>query len=136
MGIKIIASCNCGAIQFKSTENPILQVCCHCTDCRKATKNDFSNIVFFKGKFVSVIGKLTGHEYIAESQNKTSRESCLNCGDIMFDKSEGFPGLIGVFEPRLKMPFVAQTNCHVWVKSKLPHIMVPATSKQYVKGII
>ncbi|PCI85952.1 MAG: hypothetical protein COB24_11445 [Hyphomicrobiales bacterium] len=56
--------------------------------------------------------------------------SC-KCGQAMFDKSAGFPRMLGV----VAAPFVAEPQMHGWTKSKLPHIKIPQNIKQYEKGI-
>jgi hypothetical protein len=132
---KVFASCNCGRVQFSSNKQPVLRVCCHCSDCRNTTHNDFSTIAFFKVKYVTVAGVLSRQNYVADSHNNTCREFCANCGTVMFDRSEGFPHLVGVFEETLDILFVGQVDCHVWLQSKVPHISISSDAIQYTRGM-
>ena len=135
MSFDIIASCKCGLLQFEARENAILQICCHCSDCREATGDPFSTIAFFKTKTTVVTGETRSSYYVAESGNKTERVRCSQCDSIMFDKSEGFPGLVGVLTQRIQAPFTTMPNCHVWIKSKLPQTVLPSGIKHYETGI-
>lgn len=135
MEIEISASCKCGAAQFKSDDKPILQLCCHCDDCRKATGNDFSTVVFFKLDKVNISGNLTPHIFTSDLGNKTERLFCTDCQQMMFDKSAGFPNMLGVMAEHIDLPFVAQPQMHVWTQSKLPHVKIAPDMKQYKKGI-
>ncbi len=33
----INAACKCGNVSFESIKPPIIQLCCHCSDCRDAS---------------------------------------------------------------------------------------------------
>ncbi len=135
MSLEICTSCECGAITFISAEQPVVQICCHCNDCRDATQNDYSNIAFFKLKSTQLLGDTQSKTYKADSGNATNRESCTRCGSVMFDKSVGFPGLIGVFSHQIQPPFSAKVDSHVWVQSKSPNTIISAEVAAYEKGL-
>jgi hypothetical protein len=135
MRSEIFANCECGALSFKSSEQPVLQICCHCSDCRDATQSDFSTIAFFKSKRGQVDGNIHSKFYVAESGCTTQREACSACGSMMFDKSAGFPGLIGVFSDYIQAPFKATVNSHVWVKSKTENTVISQEEITYEEGL-
>jgi len=136
MSSEIVASCSCGKVEFKSTENPVIQICCHCEDCREVTNTDYTTIVLFNSSAVTVSGKLSEYKFTAESGNQTVRESCSKCKTIMFDRSQGFPTLIGVISHQILEPFEAKPTHHIWVKSKLQHVSIPQGVKSFEKGIV
>ncbi|TQV85668.1 GFA family protein [Exilibacterium tricleocarpae] len=135
MSTKISASCGCGKIRFESSKKPMIQLCCHCADCRHASQKDYSTIAFFKVNSVQIVGQATEHRYVSDAGNQTARLACADCGVLMFDKSEGFPGLIGVMADRINAPFAVQPQYHVWVASKLSGVVIPEGSTVYEKGI-
>ena len=135
MNNQLSASCQCGAVQFQSSTNPILQLVCHCNDCREATGSPFAKTVFFKSKHCESSGPLSVREFKAESGKRTTRESCASCGSVMFDRSEGFPSLVGVMAERINAPFVFEPVCHVWTRSKQPQIDIPDNVRQYPENI-
>jgi hypothetical protein len=133
--VEINASCACGQVQFKSKDDPVIQLCCHCTDCQDALNREYAAIAFFKTKSSDVSGPIDQSNYSAESGNSTVREFCSECGTVMFDKSEGFPGLIGVMTQQINAPFEENPSCHVWVRSKLPSVSIPDGMRTHDKGI-
>lgn len=136
MTSKITGFCRCGAVQFQSVSHPILQLFCHCKDCQESTGSPYAKIAFFKSKQSEISGRLSVCTFTAESGNKTSRESCANCGSLMFDKSEGFPSLVGIMAERIVAPFIFEPLCHVWTRSKQPQIEIPIDIRQYVENIV
>ncbi len=132
---EVFANCECGALSFKSSEQPLFQICCHCSDCRAATQNDFSTIAFFKSKRGQIEGNIHSKFYVADSGSTTQREACGTCGSMMFDKSAGYPGLIGVFNEYIQAPFKAKVNSHIWVKSKTDSTIISQEDITYEEGI-
>lgn len=135
MAQDILASCNCGALKFKTTSEAVLQLVCHCADCRTATGDDFSTIVFFKNNKVEVVGEVRSLDFTSDNGNKTRRFACKKCDTMMLDKSTGFSSLIGVMAARLETPFIAAPKIHVWVQSKLEHVKIPQGVKSFKKGL-
>jgi hypothetical protein len=133
--MELEASCSCGKVSFKSTENPVIQLCCHCSDCQDALRSEYATIAFFRMDSTEVFGILEEKEYRADSGSRTVREFCSSCGAVMFDKSEGFPKLIGVMTQQMSAPFEATPKCHVWVKNKSPNVYIPSDMRQYEKAI-
>ncbi|TVZ40054.1 hypothetical protein P886_4472 [Alteromonadaceae bacterium 2753L.S.0a.02] len=135
MTVQIEAACNCGLVKFTSNKEALIQVCCHCQDCRDATKNDFSEIAFFNEKSVHIEGAVSALTYYAESGNKTTRERCSSCKTLMFDRSEGFPGIVGVVIQQMIKPFSVNIGAHVWVSSKVKQVTIPPNVKVFEKGL-
>jgi hypothetical protein len=136
MSESISARCQCGAVQFTASSQPLIQFICHCKDCQTATGLPFSGIVFFKRKHVEISGELRQQQFMANSGSKTSRDSCAQCGTVIFDRSEGFPDIIGIMQERILGDFEFLPQCHVWVKSKLDEILIPERAVLFSENII
>ncbi len=132
----ITASCQCGKLTFTASNQPLIQFVCHCKDCQIATGLPFTGLVFFKRKYVEISGELQEQHFVADSGSRTSRAACAHCGTLVFDQSEGFPGIIGVMQERILGDFEFLPHCHVWVKSKLAEILIPDGAKQFQENII
>ena len=132
---KIAASCQCGQLKFEASSDPVLELCCHCRDCQDALQEDFANIAFFKMSETLVEGELAEKIYLAASGNETCRQYCVQCETVMFDRSEGFPNLLGVMVSRLLPPFESRPTCHVYVNDKKAAVKIPEGMKQYEAGI-
>lgn len=120
-GVK--ARCDCGAVTFSAPRPPVLQLLCHCRDCQAATGAAFARLAFFSLDGATVVGAVQAQSFTAASGNATVRERCAACGTVMFDRSTGFPGLLGVIAERLSPPFVFKPVCHVWTDSGQPTLL-------------
>jgi len=132
---KITASCQCGQLKFEAESDPVLELVCHCRDCQDALQEDFASIAFFKLHETLVEGELAEKIYLAESGNETCRQYCVQCETVMFDRSEGFPNLLGVMASQLQPPFVFRTACHVYVRDRKVEVEISEGMKQYEAGI-
>ncbi|MFT5259033.1 MAG: hypothetical protein ACI9J2_002295 [Saprospiraceae bacterium] len=88
--------CLCGDIQYTVSDQPIRQAQCHCTDCKKASGTGHISQVFFKEEAVSIVGKTSFFEVIANSGNANSRYFCPRCGSRLFGRNSGRPGVVGI----------------------------------------
>ena len=118
MNPTLTGCCTCGAVHFSSQAEPVVQLICHCTDCQEATGAAFARTAFFRTKTCQIVGDLVVRRFVAASGHATTRESCSKCHALMFDRSEGFPTLVGVMADRLNAPFMFRPACHVWTRSQ------------------
>jgi hypothetical protein len=135
MPTPLVATCSCGGFRFKSESEPIFQLTCHCSQCRQVSKAPFTNLAFFKLAESEVQGKTDFHSFIADSGTKTLRETCATCGQMLLDRTEGFPQIIGIVAERIQPPYEFQARCHVWVESKCAEITVPEGVKAFARNM-
>ena len=129
------AQCRCGALRVQLASPPVLQLVCHCTDCRAVAGTPFSNFVFFRARDAQVSGEATRREFVADSGHATARECCARCGDMVIDRTAGFPKIIGIVAERIDAPFAFEPQHHVWTDSRLPGVEIPAGAKAYPGGV-
>lgn len=127
----VTASCSCGEVKFSARSEPLIQFVCHCKHCQIASGRAFAEIVFFKLKHTSITGDVDRRDFVAASGNASQRQYCSYCGDLMFDQSEGFPGIIGVMRERITSDFIFAPQCHVWVQSKREGVVIPEDVMQF-----
>ena len=134
MNTDTTASCTCGSVRFRSEARPVAQFFCHCADCRQATGGKFARVAFFRTGRSEISGRTTQAEFTARSGSRTTRESCAACGSLLFDRSEGFPMLIGVMAERIAAPFVFEPLCHVWAAGVDPSDLPDTELPRYDEG--
>jgi len=132
---KIEARCRCGQLKFESESKPVLEIVCHCLDCQDALEADYASLAFFKMSETNIEGDFAEKIYLADSGNETCRQYCDQCDTVMFDRSEGFPHLLGVNVLQLKQPFDSQPSCHVFVRDKKTTVEIAEGMKQFEMGI-
>jgi hypothetical protein len=135
MATPFVATCRCGALTFTSSRAPVVQLTCHCHQCRQASGTPFTNLAMFKVAETAVVGPTTAQHFIADSGAKTVRESCAACGTVVLDRTEGFPQLVGVVAERLQAPYAFEPRCHVWTESKLADVAVSEQIKSFARGM-
>lgn len=128
------AHCRCGAFRFESASPPILQLVCHCTQCREVSGQPFSRFSFFKVRDTQTSGAHRTVEFAADSGSKTVREVCAACGDMLIDRTEGFPKVVGVVHEAMDPALPFTPLHHVWADSRLPDTVLPAGVTVYPKG--
>lgn len=136
---RITGGCACGAVRFEAAAAPVLQAICHCADCRAATGADFTTTAFFPATALTVSGSVEARAFVAASGAATARERCADCGAWLFDRSEGFPALVGVMAPgedrRFDPPFAPAPTLHMWVASKAPGVVIDDDLKIFDQGV-
>ncbi|WP_409519767.1 GFA family protein [Pseudomonas sp. J452] len=131
MATSLVATCTCGGFRFESEREPIFQLTCHCLHCRQVSQAPSTNFAFFKLAESEVKGKTVVHSFTTDSGTKTIRETCATCGEMLLDRTEGFPQIIGVVADRIQPPYEFQARCHVWVASKCNEVAVPEGVKMF-----
>lgn len=112
-----------------------MQLICHCQDCRDATGDDYSTTAFFKTDACQISGDTVDTTFVTDEGTTTTRQACGKCGCFLFDRSERFRQLVGVFANRLASPFVVTPQGHIWTSSRLPHVTTDPDLPEYPKGI-
>jgi hypothetical protein len=131
----IVAKCTCGSFSFKSAREPILQLTCHCQQCREVSKNPSTNFAFFKLVESEVEGETIVHKFTADSGTATFRETCATCGEMLLDRTDAFPQIIGIVAERIQPPYMFDARCHVWVESKCAQVTVPEGVKAFERNM-
>ena len=87
---KLTGGCACGAIRYELTEEPIFQLMCHCTDCRKASGSAFAEVLIVAADRLSMLGNEPRFYSVkAESGRTMNRGFCETCGSpIMIRRPE------------------------------------------------
>lgn len=135
MTSSISAKCACGALRFQSTAAPVMQVICHCADCRAATGRSFCETAFFRTGHGAITGPQSVTSFVAASGARTERVACSRCRTVMFDTSDRFPDIIGVLAETIEPPFVAKPACHMWVSSKVASSDITDGLPQHAQGL-
>ncbi len=128
------AHCRCGAFRFESSSAPILQLVCHCTQCREVSGQPFTRFSFFKVRDTQTSGAHRTMAFTADSGSATVREVCAACGDMLIDRTEGFPKVVGVVHEAIDPALSFKPLHHVWADSRLPDTVLPEGVTVYAKG--
>ena len=114
--------CRCGEVGLKITGEPVVQLYCHCDDCRAAHGAAYVASVIYPAKMVEIVrGKPT--PIVVKT---TQRMRCTSCGTHLFSEitSAGLRSVNGFLLP--KGEFVPQIHVQCQhavlpVVDNLPH---------------
>ena len=111
--------CQCGAISFEVTAEPVMSGYCHCLDCQKASGAPHVMHVAFPAGAINVKGKTRTFQSTADSGGTVTREFCPNCGSRMFGSSTTLPGMKTVHAAAFDNPSVFTPVMTVYAKRAL-----------------
>jgi hypothetical protein len=82
-----------------------------------------------------VQGKTVVHSFTADSETRTLRETCATRSQMLLDRTEGFPQIIGIVAETIQSPYESEARCHVWVESRCAEITVPEGTKTFARNM-
>ena len=114
-------SCQCGAVKFKATADPIRVVNCHCGMCRRASGAAFYTHVHFPiDRFEWIGSEPTRYS----TSPNAERGFCNTCGSTTTMHETVLPDRVQVALGMLDRPEDVQPDDHVWVSSQMPWLTV------------
>jgi hypothetical protein len=112
--------CLCGSVKYEIEGEPQLSFLCQCTQCQKITGTGHSAEFVVSEKVVSVSGKLQSYEMKSDIGNTVSSQFCPRCGNPIYKKSSGFPGLLFFHAATLENPDIFKPQKVFWASSRQP----------------
>ena len=130
--------CQCGAVRYRATMQPIDVSYCHCRMCQRAVGNLFAAFAMFRKDRIEWT---RGEPTIFESSSAAERGFCSNCGTPLFFRYKASPNAeltIG----SLDRPDVLKPQHHYGIESRVPwHVIGDAlprrptdTNSPYLNG--
>ena len=112
-------SCLCGAVQYKSTSDPLIVQNCHCTDCRKAYGSVYMTNVFIKEENFQVSGVTSEYSHLSDAKNKLTKFFCPKCGSHVYGKNTGTPNIITIRSGTVNETEIINPSRNLFLKSKV-----------------
>ncbi|MEO6698639.1 MAG: GFA family protein [Paraperlucidibaca sp.] len=119
------ASCHCGQLSLSFTKAPMMQLVCHCNDCREASAEPFMPCVFFASEANTISGESRDEQAIGGSGQPKHNHYCTACGDFIYVVVDALQGSIAVNGKALRAPFQFKPTAHVWISQKLAEVSIP-----------
>lgn len=121
--------CACGACRYQLRAAPLIVNACHCTDCRRKSGAPYVvNIWIEAENVVATAGEPTS-VMLAGGESGQACESwyCPGCGTTLWARYYAAPGNFRwVRAGTLDDPAPFAPDVHVWTRSKLPWVELPA----------
>ena len=129
MNIPFTGGCECGAIRYECSAEPIMMFKCHCRDCQKVTGGGFvAGLLVPESAFRLTKGQLRFHFTPSMAGGKHKRGFCAECGSRITggqsdERSTGFVGVTAGslddpsgFRPQMDFSFQTHSRGTKWTR--------------------
>jgi hypothetical protein len=111
--------CQCGAVRYRITGDPVMTAICHCSMCRRAHAAPAVAWAMFQESQVSF---LNGEPSAYASSPPARRGFCSACGTPICFTASFIPGLIDITIGSLDHPEDLPPTLHYWDTRRLPWV--------------
>lgn len=119
--------CACGVVRYRLTLPPIFVHCCHCKDCQRQTGTAFVlNALIEADRMTLLSGETAPSAMPTDSGRPHAIHRCSLCGTALWSEYNGRPELRFVRIGTLDEPSLVPPDVHIYTRSKLPWIVLPA----------
>ncbi|WP_298232707.1 GFA family protein [uncultured Azohydromonas sp.] len=124
--------CQCGAVRYRLTGEPLTLFACHCTDCQRQSSSAFGMALWVKKADVELLsGELK--EWVRElpSGRRMACRFCPGCGTRLFHQVLGQEALMSIKPGTLEDTRWLRPAGHIWTASRQPWVRLDENSLQY-----
>jgi hypothetical protein len=100
----LTGGCQCGAVRYECSAEPLFTGNCHCRDCQKSTGGAYVPAFAVPAQAVKITGDVKYYESRADSGNMFNRVFCPICGSRLFGKAAALPQFLLVTAGSLDDP--------------------------------
>jgi hypothetical protein len=117
--------CQCGAIRYRVTAEPLTVYACHCTECQKQTSSAFGlSMVFPADAFALTAGAPRAWIRTADSGRDVTGHFCPACGTRIWHEPAARPGTITLKPGTLDDTSWFRPVANVWTRSAQPWVRI------------
>lgn len=115
--MELTGGCQCGALRYRVTGEPLRSALCHCTDCRKSVGAPMVGwAAFAEEDFAIEQGQATTHN----SSGASLRSFCPSCGTgVYFRNAEMLPGIVDIQTATLDDPDAVPPTVQIQVAERI-----------------
>jgi hypothetical protein len=125
-------ACFCGAVKYRLTDAPMFVHCCHCTDCQTQTGGAFAiNAIIERGRVELVEGAPVAVTLPTDSGRPHDVYRCAACQTALWSDYGRRGVMVFVRVSTLKRPHNIVPDVHIFTRSKLPWVGLPAGARQF-----
>ena len=107
--------CQCGAVRYEVTGQPLAMMACHCTECQRQSGSAFGMSMSVNTDDVRVDGTLKSFTRKADSGGEVTGFFCPECGTRIYHQSPMAPGRINIKPGTLDDTSWVAPKGHLWL---------------------
>ena len=124
-------SCQCGAVTYSVSAEPLFTYACHCHSCQKRTGSAFSMGLVIAVDTLQTAGELSAWSRISDEGNNNTRYSCASCGNIIYGIGDNSPQLAKLQAGTLDDTREAEPEVHMWTGTRQAWVNIPPRVRQF-----
>jgi len=118
--------CSCGAVRYRLASAPLFVHCCHCLNCQKHTGSAFVINLLIEASRLELQGGAPEPVTMPPNGGTPNRIfRCPKCRVAVWSVYSK-PGILFVRGGTLDDPAAAAPDVHIYTRSKLPWVTLPA----------
>jgi hypothetical protein len=132
MSDQLEGGCSCGAVRYRLESAPMFVHCCHCRDCQRQTGSAFViNAIIETNNIELLSGSPEPVSVPTDSGRPHDIYRCPQCRVALWSDYGRRPGLRFVRVGTLDEPGALPPNAHIFTRSKLPWVGLPAETPAF-----
>ena len=127
-----LGGCQCGAVRYRITSEPIVVFACHCTICQTQSGSAFAMAARFpRESFALTKGALRSFGRLAESGQRFTNSFCPECGTRIHHQADRSPGHISLKPGTLDDTSWLRPSHHVFTRSAQKWVVIPSDAQAF-----
>src|SRR5258706_7492679 len=118
--------CQCRAIRYRISGEPLTVYACHCTDCQRRSGSAFGmTMIVRKNQFEVLTGTPHVFDFVETSGRRRSGAFCQTCAIRLWGESMQPPDVIFLRPGSLDDTSGLEPTAHMWPRSAEPWGVIP-----------
>lgn len=129
--------CQCGAVRYRTSGQPVRVIACHCTTCKLRTGSPYGVGLYFNDTDVEFIsGTMRTFEFYSDGSGRWLRnEFCDQCSTTVSWTLELRPGLRAIAGGTYDNPDWYEIQAHIWTQSARHDMRFPDQVEVFAKAL-
>lgn len=109
--------CQCGAVRYELSEEPLGLIACHCTECQRQSGSAFGMSMHIRLAAFKLTGPTRTFTRKADSGHDNIGTFCPDCGNRIFNATSRTPGVASLKPGTLDDTSWLKPTAYIWHKS-------------------
>ena len=119
--------CACGELRYRLAASPMFVHCCHCLNCQRQTGTAFVLNILIEASRVELLGGTPTPVEVPREHGLHRIFRCPRCQVAVWSEYGGRSEVLFVRAGTLDDPAMVSPDAHIYTRSKLPWILLPAS---------
>ena len=119
-------SCQCGAIRYRLSGDPLSLYVCHCNECQRHTGSAFVlSMIVWRRDIAVLQGEPHAYALTMPDERRKNGRFCPICGTRLWGEPAAFPDVVVLRPGTLDDTNWLEPVAHIWTSSKQPWVVIP-----------